>query len=216
MVGVADYATLLRAGQLAQYDVGTLAPTIFVTSFGGVPSPKSRLAARRFLSDMLRGCPPALSGLRHFRRDNGRTPLNSPDYAPRARNTKRRCRLAKADAASSIAVLPSPALPSTTMTPPRRINARISVSSDLRSRRLIMRAIVASADHDTQCPLRPDHPAFLPGEPPRGLGAGWTVSSIASTRRPEEAWCPGAELNHRHRDFRSRGLSVPLVRPIAP
>jgi hypothetical protein len=83
---------------------------------------------------------------------------------PRARNTKRRCRLAKAHAASSIAVLPSPALPSTTMTPPRRINVRISVSSDLRSRRLIMRAIIVYADHAVQCPLRPDHPGFSPEE----------------------------------------------------
>jgi hypothetical protein len=54
---------------------------------------------------------------------------------------------------------PRPALD--TMTPPRRINARISVSSALRSRRLIMRAIVAYADHDAQCSLWPDHLSIL-------------------------------------------------------
>jgi hypothetical protein len=59
-----------------------------------------------------------------------------------------------------------------------------------------MRAIVACADHDAQCPLRPDHPAFLTGEPPSGFGAGWAVSSIASTRRQEEAWCEGFGQYH--------------------
>ena len=51
---------------------------------------------------------------------------------------------------------------------------------------------------------------------PRFLPRPWSVSAAHSARFADEwelnhgQWCPGAELNHRHRDFQSRALPTEL------
>ena len=62
---------------------------------------------------------------------------------PRARRTRRPTLCAAMHVASRIAVLPMPARPSTTKTPPRRTDARTVASSNSRSRSLIASAMVA-------------------------------------------------------------------------
>lgn len=61
-------------------------------------------------------------------------------------------------------------------------------------------------------------PFVIPRGPPQGQSktdikrphAAGTIPTVSGVMSDKEKWCPGADSNHRHRDFQSRALPTEL------